>query len=157
MRLVSTGNPASTACAVSAASTALTVPPVLCPLSHRSCRERTKERSQGGPRDEEGQQEDGAGGDAEGVVADEAGLDDAEAGAAGPHDGGHTVDEAVDASFVEGGGAVGHRLDRAVDGGGEALVDVPGVLEHRGLDLLGRHPVAEVDLPGGEDAEDRPH
>src|SRR5918998_793626 len=113
MRLVSTGNPASTACAVSAASTALTVPPVLRPLSHRSRRERTKERSQGGPRDEEGQQEDGAGGDAEGVVADEAGLDDAEAGAAGPHDGGHTVDEAVDAPLVEGGGTLGHRLDRA--------------------------------------------
>ena len=63
------------------------------------------------------------------------------------------VDRAVDDPPVEGGGALGDGLDGAVDDGGEAVVDVPGVLEDLGLEALGRHPVAQVDLAGGEDAE----
>src|SRR5215213_2667344 len=97
MRLVRIGNPAVASCAASAASTGFTAQPpaVLWRASPTSGGARTKERaSEARSGDEEGHQEDGAGGDAEGVVADVAGLHHPEAGAAGPDHGGDPVDEA---------------------------------------------------------------
>ena len=106
--------------------------------------------------DGEGEDADRAQGDGQGVAADEAGLDGPQAGAAGPHQGGHAVDRAVDDLGVEhrgqplGQGPAGVGDDLLVE-----LVDEPGPLQDPGLDRRLRDPVAAVDGGGDQHAHRR--
>ena len=99
-------------------------------------------------RPQQGEEEDAdrAQGDGQGVAADEAGLDDPQPGAAGPDQGGHAVDRAVDDLGVEHGG---QPLGQGPAGVGDdllvELVDEPRPLEDPGLDRRLGHPVAAVD------------